>query len=266
VPEQDNLRSAMNLAIFPDHSQLVARPGQRAGEQAMGLRPDTGRGGAAGRSAAAALLPSTWLKVVLAGGLSLLALAVVAAQFRSGALSAKAPLLIPSPMSPQAAPSPSPTSGAARPVEPVPWQGSESMIDSLPVPASGTASPAERIRWQGSELMIDLDQVPLPQAIALLARVTDTAMTGVQLLQERVPVTMHGRFSDVTKAWQYLLQSHAGFSMSCGASDCQVWIVSAIDAPAATETQNAERTPPGAAGAPASTAPTEVESQPGGSC
>jgi hypothetical protein len=201
------------------------------------------------------------------GGLSLLALAVGAAQFRSEPSFTGAPVPMPSSTSPQAAPAPLPTSGAANPVESVRAERSEPMIDSLPLSTSGVASPVEPVRWQGSELMIDLDQVPLPHAIALLARATNTTVTSVQLLQGPAPVTMHRRFSDVANAWQHLLQSHAGFSMSCGASDCQVWIANEIAAPTSTETPNAKRTLPSAAAAPASTAPTELEkSQPGGSC
>lgn len=209
-----------------------------AGRNAAGWGPDAGRYGSAAPAGAAALpRRNRLLKAGLVGASSLLALAVVAAQFQGEPAreSAALPAVVP-----QAAP--------------------------LPSPAPVAAAPAEPVRWQDDDLVVDLDQVPLQQAVGLLAHATQTTLSGVQLLQQTAPVTLHARFGDALSAWQHLLQGRARFSVGCGASSCRV-SVTGEEAPAdATAAPQAERMPPGSEAVPAGKAHNATESQPDGSC
>lgn len=107
---------------------------QQAGERAEGWHAGTGTGtgGDSARAAAPALLRrKPLLQAGLVGSLSVLALAVVAAQFRSEPASAGAAVPVPKAVPPQAAQL------------------------SLSLPAPVAASPSEPVRWQDGELMID---------------------------------------------------------------------------------------------------------------
>jgi hypothetical protein len=216
---------------------------RQAGKQAAGWHAGTGGGAKPAPMATppGRLRRQPLLKIALVGGSSLLALAVLAAQLRSATPPVGTPALVSTAAAPQAAP--------------------------LALPAQDAAGLIEPVRWQGSELLIDIDELPLPQAVDLLARATRTTVTGTELLRKPVPVTLHARFSDAKAAWQQLLQSRAGFSISCGASACQIWIGGEIAAPAVAATPGAERTAPAAAATPEDKAREELEiSQPGGSC
>jgi hypothetical protein len=99
---------------------------------------------------------------------------------------------------------------------------------AAPSPRTNTA---QAIRWEGRELVVVLDQMPLAQAIAQLSAATGAVVSGSHLLQASVHVTLHLRTHDVNVAWQRLLDRVATFSMSCAASNCQVWIRGEISQP-----------------------------------
>lgn len=176
-----------------------------------------------------------WLKAALAGGANLIALVVVAAQLRDEPAAADdVPAAVAS----------LPPAAAAAP---------------LPAVAAG---PAEAVRWQGDELQVDFDAVPLPQAVAQLARATRTTVSGTQWLRSSTPVTLHLRSIEARAAWRQLLQGRARYSLSCGASGCGVWIAGELAEPSTAAAGGDRRSD-------AATTPEEAEleqSQPGGSC
>jgi hypothetical protein len=207
---------------------------QEAGKQATSWASDTALSGAAADAASAS---PWWLRAGMVGGTSLLALVVCAAPFL-GEFSG--PMRAPVRVLPQAAAVPfvAPTGEGLAPVQ-----------------------------WQGKELLIAFDQIPLAQAIMLLATATNTSVNGVELLLAPVSVTVHLRSADARAAWERLLRGRAVYSMSCSASTCKVWITSEVSAPTATAAQDAEQTPPSTGREPpAGVTREELESQPDGSC
>jgi len=218
---------------------------QQADERAAQWRPENGLGSTANRDANRSL-PKRWS--LLKGGL------VVAMSALTLMAMAKS------------------ISGIAVPwlAATAPATNSASQLLALATPAPPSTSMAEPIRWQDGELVVSLHQVPLAQAIALLARATQTTVSGMAVLRRSgaTPTTVQARFVDTTSAWSSLLRDHGGFSIACSASSCHLWITS--EHAAASAAANAERALPGASGASAPAgAPAnrpETESQPGGSC
>jgi hypothetical protein len=207
---------------------------QEAGKQATSWASDTALSGMAADAASA----SPWcLRVGMVGGASLLALVVCAAPFL-GEFSG--PMRAPVRVLPQAA--------------------------AVPFVALTGEGPAP-VQWHGKELLIAFDQIPLAQAIMLLATATNTSVNGAELLLAPVSVTMHLRSADVRTAWAYLLQGRAVYSMACSASTCKVWISSEVSAPTATTAQDVDQTPSSTGREPpAGVTREELESQPDGSC
>jgi hypothetical protein len=214
---------------------------QQAGEDAARWQAGATRGSASARRAARAAPPRRrLLKFGLVTGLSLLTLAVVAAQFRSVPAAARSQV-------------------ATRALPPP-------VLDPQPSTVAA-ASTVEPVRWHGSELLMDLDEVPLPQAVALLARATRTTVSGMELLRLPAPVTLHSVFVSAEAAWQQLLRSRAGFSITCAAAACRLWIAGESAAPAAAALPSAEKTRSVKPRTPEEQAAEELEqSQPGGSC
>jgi hypothetical protein len=123
-------------------------------------------------------------------------------------------------------------------------------------------------RWEGDELVVDFEQVPLAQAVSLLAIATGTQVHGADQLKAPAFVTLHLRTREVPAAWQQLLQRHAAFSMSCSeSSNCQVWVRSEAAGPTAAGA--ADRIDASAGddrAGPAGASRDDMESQPDGSC
>jgi hypothetical protein len=133
-------------------------------------------------------------------------------------------------------------------------------------PAPGFTEPESQVLWRAGELVVTFDEVPLPQAVALLAQATRTSVSGMALLRKPVSVTLHRRFADLGLAWQALLAGHAGFSIACGAGHCQVAITG--ETASSVPPPRAGIADPATDGAAAPTGPGAEErlSQPDGAC
>jgi len=143
---------------------------------------------------------------------------------------------------------------------PAPWQAatapainSASQLLALATPPPPLTSLAEPIGWQDGELVVSLQQVPLAQAITMLARATQTTVSGAAVLRRSgaTPTTMQARFVDTTSAWNSLLRDHGGFSIACSALSCHLWITSEHAAASAAAAPNAERALPAGGGSSA---------------
>lgn len=230
----------------PQRRQALRALCEVAGRSAAGWDVGPGPHDAVARAdAGAAPRRGRLVRAALTGAAGLLALAVVAAQLGGGTPPDDAPAL----------------AGAPRQAAPVPPPGPVAAAADVPVP----------VRWQGDELRVDLDQVPLQQAVGLLAGATGSVPTGVELLQTTAPVTMHMRFGDALSAWRHLLHDRARFAIDCGASGCRVRIDG--EATAASDGSSGSDAAPRAAAArpgtdevPAGKAHNATESQPDGSC
>ncbi|NUZ06069.1 hypothetical protein [Piscinibacter koreensis] len=134
------------------------------------------------------------------------------------------------------------------------------VLPPSPEPAAGGP-----VRRQGNDLLLDFDGVPLPEAVALLARATGTAVHDAESLLPSVLVTLHLRARSVGDAWKQLLQGRAAFDIACPVTGCQVVIAGERSLPS----QATRATGAGGAGrhAEPAKAPTEEElSQPDGAC
>ena len=81
--------------------------------------------------------------------------------------------------------------------------------------------------------LLELERVPLPAAVAELARASNAIVAGSEHLRAE-PVSLKWQGSDLAAAWRVLLTSTPNTTISCG-TPCRIWISSASLRPLLSE-------------------------------